>query len=306
MLDPVGTMIPGIGIAFHLACGELGVRRTVRLTGHSLKGYSLKLLRWSGLVAVAAVSLAAPVAAQTYSSIPNGQFGNSAAIAAGSTIWISLVFAPNGVSFPNGYQLTFSGGTVVFGATTIDLPTSVIDFSSSTTDAASTTTFVGGEWVTHVPQATLSGNYFLDAFAYVVPAGGIPAGGINPVVVGGNFSENIALVGGGGGSQLNWQWAAAVYTSFGTNPSTFGVKSSDDTHVPPDNSDHAGTPENELADLVAGGTGGGGNNWTGSYSPTGSLRLEPTVTPEPGTMSLLAMGLVGMSGAAARRRRRNS
>jgi hypothetical protein len=34
--------------------------------------------------------------------------------------------------------------------------------------------------------------------------------------------------------------------------------------------DHAGTPENQKSYCVGGGTGGGGSNWTGSWSSTGS------------------------------------
>jgi len=41
------------------------------------------------------------------------------------------------------------------------------------------------------------------------------------------------------------------------------------------NSDHAGTPENFKTFVVGGATGGGGSNFTGSYSATGSCALAP-------------------------------
>jgi hypothetical protein len=41
------------------------------------------------------------------------------------------------------------------------------------------------------------------------------------------------------------------------------------------NSDHAGTPENFKASVTGGATGGGGSNFTGSYSATGSCVLTP-------------------------------
>ena len=72
------------------------------------------------------------------------------------------------------------------------------------------------------------------------------------------------------GVSVNWQWAAAVYpmAHFSANDGALGVKSVDDNKLDPlyQNSDHAGTPENFKTFVVAGGTGGGGSNYTGSYS----------------------------------------
>jgi len=45
------------------------------------------------------------------------------------------------------------------------------------------------------------------------------------------------------------------------------------------NSDHAGTPENFTPYVVGGATGGGGSNFTGSYSGTSAC------TPIPANMS---------------------
>ena len=72
---------------------------------------------------------------------------------------------------------------------------------------------------------------------------------------------------------MNWQWAAANYPGahFSANNGALGVKSVDDKTLDinyPNNSDHAGTPENFKQFVVGGGTGGGGSNYTGSYSST--------------------------------------
>ena len=74
------------------------------------------------------------------------------------------------------------------------------------------------------------------------------------------------------GVSLQWQWGAAVYTQFGATGS-INVKSTDDTKgdCTYKNSDHAGTPENFKAYVVGGARGGGGSNWTGSYSGTQSV-----------------------------------
>jgi hypothetical protein len=107
--------------------------------------------------------------------------------------------------------------------------------------------------------------------AYQVPAGGLP-GGINPVTWTGTMSGSASF-------SLQWQWGAAVYTQFTTNYNQLGIKplhstSLDSYHV----GDQAGTPEGvntggtAWKTFVTGGArGGGGSNWTGSYSPTGSV-----------------------------------
>ncbi|MEP7326029.1 MAG: PEP-CTERM sorting domain-containing protein, partial [Gemmatimonadota bacterium] len=47
------------------------------------------------------------------------------------------------------------------------------------------------------------------------------------------------------------------------------------------------------------------DNWTGN-TPGGQVGIAATVTPEPVTMTLLATGIAGMSGAGFLRRRRKS
>lgn len=54
-----------------------------------------------------------------------------------------------------------------------------------------------------------------------------------------------------------------------------------------------------------GSTGQVSDNWTGS-TPGGQVGIATTVTPEPVTMSLIATGLAGMSGAGFLRRRRKT
>ncbi len=71
------------------------------------------------------------------------------------------------------------------------------------------------------------------------------------------------------GVTINWQWAAAVYDAFGADYSSLEVKPTDDTKASVfQNSDHAGTPEAFKSYVIGGATGGGGSNFTGSYSGT--------------------------------------
>ena len=131
--------------------------------------------------------------------------------------------------------------------------------------ATATTIFDGTKWVTRVPSSGLSGNTFLSGFGYQVP-GNLP-GGINPVTWKGTFVTDTP------GVAIQWKWAAAVYTSFSPDPNGLGVKPVDDSRASSyQNSDHAGTPENFKAYVTGGTRGGGGSNYTGSLSSTGSVQ----------------------------------
>ncbi len=88
----------------------------------------------------------------------------------------------------------------------------------------------------------------------------------------GNFSTNTA------GLKISWKWGAAVYQNNSTvagaaaDPNLIGVKP---THTNAcgylsgsAKSDHAGTPENIAKSVLGGARGGGGSNYTGSWSGT--------------------------------------
>jgi hypothetical protein len=98
--------------------------------------------------------------------------------------------------------------------------------------------------------------------------GGLP-GGIDPVTISGTFGSDTP------GLSFEWKWAAAVYTSFSDDLNAVGVKPIDGNDANPyDNSDHAGTPENFKDSVTGGARGGGGSNWTGSYSGTSKVQCD--------------------------------
>jgi hypothetical protein len=108
----------------------------------------------------------------------------------------------------------------------------------------------------------------------------------------------------------NWQWAAAVYTPPfpTTDNNALGVKPTDSTTLTAlyPNGDHAGTPENFKADVTAGATGGGGSNFTGSYSGTAqvSLTATPGASPVPEPGPFVGAGVVTLMGLGYSWRRR--
>lgn len=189
---------------------------------------------------------------------------NNTAIAAGNWIWFSSVFHPN--NYIGRFHMARSHITIVAGTTTYDLPTpgSRISLHASQT--------LHLNWAAHnniwwlmAPENT-SGNDFMNAFAWQVPAPGIP--GHAMVTWNAQFFSK-------GQHTINWQWGAAVYTQmpagFPPDYNLIGAKPLDDNHYPPFNSDHAGTPENIKSFLIAGATGGGGSDYTGGLSSTAAV-----------------------------------
>jgi hypothetical protein len=94
----------------------------------------------------------------------------------------------------------------------------------------------------------------------------------------GTFSSN-----GVKGITIDWKWSAAVYSHFSNDYNALGVKAGHQTACGHGNGDHAGTPEGvnnnnqPWKEFVLGGArGGGGSNWTGSWSGTESV--SPTAS----------------------------
>ena len=208
-----------------------------------------------------------PTTACTGTSTIGSNF-NGTPIAAGDTVWFSAVVKVNGLgSAPVKVGVTNASITFTSGGTTYttNVPDSQITFSSGFTSAQ--TTFNGTTWVTTLPPGG-AGNTFLTGVALPVPSG-LP-GGINPVTWKATFTSDTP------GITFNWQWAAAAYTNFGGVPTTasygtVGAKPVDDNQLSAyKNSDHAGTPESFKSFVTGGARGGGGSNFTGSYSGTAS------------------------------------
>jgi hypothetical protein len=199
-----------------------------------------------------------------FSSI-TGNF-NGTAIPTSDTLWFSSVAKVQGLgSAPATIHL--SNQSISFNATgnsfVYSVPDATLTLSPSATTAVVSFSDAANTWTTSVPTQ-FSGNTFLSGIAVPLP-NGLP-GGIHNVTWQLNATSDTA------GLKINWQWAAAAYSTFGTDLATVNVKAVDDNHFAPNaNSDHAGTPEQFRSFVVGGATGGGGSNFTGSYSATGSF-----------------------------------
>lgn len=218
-----------------------------------------------GLAALLLPLASPPLAADSCTAGIGSNF-NGTPIAGGTFVWFNAVAKVKGVSPTAATSIHFDSGTIDFTAAgtaySLNVPASTVVFSPAAT--AATTTFDGASWTTTVP-ASYAGNVFLSGLPFAVPAGGLP-GGINPVRWSGQLTSGTA------GLTVQWKWAAAVYTQFSAAPGAEGVKPIDGGQANPyANSDHAGTPESFKPFVTGGARGGGGSNWTGSYSGTMSV-----------------------------------
>ena len=221
----------------------------------------------------------------TTSSI-TGNF-NGTAIPANDTVWFSSVAKVQGTG-SSPVTIEISNQTISFTAngspTTVSVPNTVLTLSPTATTASTTYDAASNTWDTTAPMS-FSGNVLLAGAA--LPTGAGLPGGIKNVTWQGQFSTDTS------GIKVNWQWAAAVYTQFSTDLSTLGIKPVDQSSLSQyHNSDHAGTPETYKSYVIGGGTGGGGSNFTGSYSATAAV--TPSVGLPPTTASL--SGYVTLNG----------
>jgi hypothetical protein len=207
------------------------------------------------------------VLAQTQSGCSIAANFNGTPLAGGDYIWFNSVLKVQGLDPQQGTTIGFAPMPIMLTANgspyMIPVPSALINFVPGL--ALATTEFLAGGWVTNVPSSGLAGKVFLDGVAFLIPASGLP-GGIKDVTWSGMFFS-CAL-----GLSVQWQWAAAVYANdefFMAGYEGLGVKPVDDNKASAyKNSDHAGTPENFRSDVIGGARGGGGSNFTGSYSGT--------------------------------------
>lgn len=198
-------------------------------------------------------------------------------------------------------KLSFTYNSVAYN---IPLPNAELTFSSSNGSTPTITYASGGYWDMDFPK-TGTQNPFLTGVMYQVPAA---LNGMTISGSGASLSESFSTDYTAGAVSLNWQWAMAQYTQTAA-PNALGVTASD-TQIN-SQSYKSGTPYSLISYIVAGGTGGGGSNYTGSNS--GTLSVTPavltsapfsTAVPEPSTWA--AIGFVGAATAGTYLRRRKA
>lgn len=175
---------------------------------------------------------------------------------AGSVVWINAHLDAKNVPTNTITTVDFTGVSLVVNATTYALPNGQVVFSPAT---STPTTVVNpdGSWTTTV-NPSFNNDIFFDGQAIPVDAN-LENGGH------GNTGSTLSFSTNSSDStlQFQWQWSAAVYTSWPGNAAA--------NIVPVHAQLQAGAPLNKTveADLIQGPRGGGGSNFTGSWSGTG-------------------------------------
>jgi hypothetical protein len=204
---------------------------------------------------------------------------NGTSVPGGSYIWFNANFKANHVP-STGVTIDFTNGNISFtaGGTpySLPVPNAKITFSPSASCTSTTFDSITNTWMTTVP---LSGDdeIFLTGLAWPVPTGGLP-GGANPV----NFSGTYSAESSAPGLSIEMKWGAAAYSNFTTDYNALQIKAGHQTACGMSNGDHAGTPEGVdntntpwKKYVVGGARGGGGSNFTGSWSGTLNITVCP-------------------------------
>ena len=212
-------------------------------------------------------------------SATNSSNFNGTSVAAGTFIWFNAHFKANNVP-KNGVTMDFTNGNISFtaGGTSYSLavPNAKITFSTRATCTSTIFDSVTNTWMTTVP---ISGDdeIFLTGLAWPVPSGGL-APGANPV----NFTGTYSSETNAPGLSIQMQWSAAAYSTFTTDYNALQIKAGHQTACGQNNGDHSGTPEGVdntntpwKKYLVGGPRGGGGSNFTGSWSGTLNINICP-------------------------------
>lgn len=216
-----------------------------------------------------------------FSSITSNFNGTN--IPAGDSIWFNSHIDASGIT---AGTIDFTGGSIDFTSNgknyDLTLPNAQITFNPNATGATTSFNSATNTWDTVIGKGA-SGNDFLTGMALNLP-NGLQGGSVKNITLQGTFSSTSPL-------NLSWQWSAAAYSSLPTDYNAFGVKAADNTGLG-GGSDHAGTPENIKGNVVGGARGGGGANYTGSWSATGHVKTQPV--PEPASMAFLGLGAIAL------------
>jgi hypothetical protein len=177
-----------------------------------------------------------------------------------NVVWINAhIGKPSGIPTNEVTTVQFTGVTFVLNGQTYPLPDGFLIFDPSA-PATPTTSFdstfmPNGRWVTTLNPNNLFDEIFFDGQAVPVDANITGGGSATLSYTTKSTDNNLAF---------DWQWSAAAYTFWpGNNQAEI---------LPYHQSLHAGTPLNPAVQqsLIQGPRGGGGSNYTGSWSGTGN------------------------------------
>ncbi len=237
---------------------------------------------------------------------------NPTAIAEGNVIWFHSAMSVDGLG-SDPARILLNNAAITFAANgrnyRLAVPDATITFDPGVTAARTAFDAGNNRWATIVPSG-LSGRAFVSGLAFPVPADGLPAD-VGAVAWSATFSTDTP------GVRAQWQWAAAVYTTFSTDYNALGVMPVDggpavrgaNLRAQPEDSgvaasqefDCVGKPGNLESFVTVGARGEGGSDFTGSFGPAANVtpcasgqsrrtNLTLSARSNPRTGAILATG----------------
>jgi hypothetical protein len=196
---------------------------------------------------------------------------NGTPISGGNYIWFNANFKVSGIP-STGAKVFFRNSTIQFAADqsySLIVPNAQITFDPTVNCVSTTYDPVSNTFFTTAP-ITGSDEIFLTGRAFAVPA--------SFANVGGKVSGSVVWQGTLGsdtmGVSASWKWAAAVYSNFSTDYNALQILPAHGNSCSGASGDHAGTPEAFKSSVIGGARGGGGSNFTGSWSGTQDVSID--------------------------------
>jgi len=201
----------------------------------------------------------------------------------GQIVWFNSHIKLQGTVPTSDFIVNVTNQTITFGPETLPVPDAQIIFTSSANCSSIVFNTTTNQWVTTIPlsSATKADEIFSAALAFMLP---VPfPSNVNNVTWNATFTSSAPSL------QMQFQYGAANYLASGKGNTFPVLPPLPGTPFRPDynsmlvkpvhnaatcggysTGDHAGTPENPMVKslVTGGGSGGGGSNWTGSWSST--------------------------------------
>ena len=211
-----------------------------------------------------APSCTIPAASEIISSTSWNRFN----VPAGMTpvVWVHAQFKPTGVPTDTPSTVQFTNVSFVLNGHSYPMPNGVVNFDPSA-PATSTTTLTPeipwtspAQWTTTINPNNISDENFFVGVA--IPVDTTISGGGRATIQFATQTDDTGL-------SFAWQWSAAVYTYWPLDTNDALIQPYHGQG--PAGSQHADTPDNITVQksLIQGPRGGGGSNFTGSWSATG-------------------------------------
>jgi hypothetical protein len=196
---------------------------------------------------------------------------NGTPINGGNFIWFNANLTAKGIP-ATGAKVFFRNSTIQFVADqgyNLAVPNAQITFDPSATCVTTSYDPVTNTFFTTVPVSG-SDEIFLTGRAFAVPASIANVGGR----VNGSVIWQGTLGSDNEGISVSWKWGAAVYTTFSSDYNALQIVPAHGNSCSPSGGNHAGTPHAFTQFVVGGARGGGGSNFTGSWSGTETVSID--------------------------------